>query len=66
MIKLINKKYDSISKLLAEERCDKIGICSPGDNVFYIHNRNEIYDFVNPLSSYKYAVYQNSVLCIVL
>ena len=66
MIKLIDKKYDTISKLIAEQRSERIGLCQPGDDVFYIHNRNEIYDFVNPLSSYKYAVYQNNVLCIVL
>jgi hypothetical protein len=65
MIKEITKKYNTVSQLIAHEGNDNIAICNDGKN-FYVHERNQIYDFVNPMSPYKRAFITDGILCIVL
>ena len=63
MVKKILRKYDTISKLIATHRSEYIGLCTHGD-IYYVHKRSEIFDFINPLSPYKSALYHNNILCI--
>lgn len=61
----ITQKYATISKLIASHKTEYIGICND-NKTYYIHKRNEIYDFVNPMSSYVSARIVDGVLCILL
>ena len=65
MRKTIKTKYKTVSQLIAHESTQHIAICSDGKN-FYVHERNTIYDFINPMSSYKNAFMIDSILCIVV
>lgn len=64
-IKKITQKYATISKLIAANRTKTIGICTDG-KYYYIHSREKIYDYVNPMSPYKEAHFVNDILCIML
>ena len=65
MIKEITKKYNTVSQLIAHEGNNNIAICNDGKN-FYVHKRNQIYDFVNAMSYYKRAFTTEGIICIVL
>ena len=41
-MKRINTHYDTVSKLIASHKTQRIGICSD-DKYYYVHYKNEIY-----------------------
>lgn len=61
----IEKKYNTVSQLVAHEYAEYIGVCTD-NKMYYIHPRNEIYDYVDPMSSYVSARYINDTLCIMM
>lgn len=61
----IEKKYNTISKLIAHNYSEYIGICTDNKN-YFIHKRNDIYSYVNPMSKYTDARYIDDILCIIV
>lgn len=64
-IKKVEKRYDTVSQLIAHEFSEYIGICTD-NKMYYIHPHNTIFDYVNPMSTYTDARYINNVLCIMV
>jgi len=63
--KKITKKYKTVAQLIAHNYSEIIGI-EGVDDKYYLHLRNSIYDFINPMSTYKEAKMINGALCIKL
>lgn len=63
--KEISNKYLTVAKLIAAHQTKIIGLCTDNKN-YYMHKREEIYDFINPMSSYKEACYLDDMLCIIV
>lgn len=64
-IRQIKKKYNTIAQLITHEYSEYIGLCDD-NKMYYVHPRNAIYDYVNPMSTYVSALYIDNVLCIML
>lgn len=64
-VKKITQKYATVSKLIAANKTKTIGVCTDG-KYYYIHSREKIYDYINPMSPYKEACFINNILCITL
>lgn len=62
---MIKKHYDTISKLIAQYGTERIGVCTD-NKAYYIHKRNEIYGYVNPMGKYREARIREGVLLILI